>query len=93
MMFGRIETYTHSDSINENTKCCVVKVMCQSNEACKTDEFKSFCKKLAMISCGCMSGSYDYTIKTFPEIETERRGLERILKEKISVELVSFIQI
>lgn len=48
-MNGRIETYIHSDSINQNKGGVMVKVSCESDFAAKTPEFIEFCQEVARL--------------------------------------------
>lgn len=82
---GRIETYIHSDNTTVNKAGVLVKVLCETDFAAKTDEFITFSKTIALYSCGIEATEYSVLISEYPEIEEQRVGLENILKEKVEV--------
>jgi translation elongation factor EF-Ts len=97
-MVGRIESYIHSDKSTPNKGGVLVKVTCQTDFAAKTDEFKVFSKKVAMLAYA-FAGEievdesttvWDELRKTAgpmgDSLEIERQDLEKTLREKITVE-------
>ena len=49
MMAGRIEAYIHSDSTTESKGGVLLDVRCETDFGAKTDVFKDFCKKVAIL--------------------------------------------
>jgi translation elongation factor EF-Ts len=83
---GKIEVYTHSDSTTPNKGGCLVRVLCQTEFAAKTDEFGGFCKKVAKMMYGFDKVEWKDLVAEYPEIEQERLNLEGTLKEKVWVD-------
>lgn len=94
-MAGRIETYVHSDKITQNKGAIIVKIICDTDFAANTQEFKDFCKKVAIFSYAYMPDEapdefswWDEMINdsfTIQGLEKERIELEKLLKEKIRI--------
>ena len=92
-MAGRIEVYVHSDSTTENKGAIAVKVTTTTDFAARTDVFKAFAKKAAMLTYGALpmrnyvaaSDIWHMVIAKFPELEDERKQVERELKEPVTV--------
>ena len=84
-MAGRIETYTHSDSVTENKGACVIHVRCESDFGARTQRFKDFAKEAAKFCYGVSASCWDDVKDVFPHMEEERIDLEEELKEKISI--------
>jgi len=100
-MVGRIESYIHSDSTTPNKGGAMVRVTSQTDFAAKTDEFKVFSKKVAMLAYayGAPSAEQATDSITWPELrrlagpagdplEIERQDLARKLKEVITVDQI-----
>jgi hypothetical protein len=88
---GRIETYTHSDGTTQNKGSCTVRVDCQTEFGAKTDVFKAFCKRAALLCYGAQSEIYADVIVTFPELEQERLDLEKTMQEKVTVQRIVIV--
>lgn len=86
----RIETYTHSDSVTENKKVAVVKVLAETDFAVKTDEFKSFCKKLAQLACGFNTNSLDILLLE-TDLVSDIESISSNLKEDITIDSIIVI--
>jgi translation elongation factor EF-Ts len=85
MSAGRIESYTHNDSITQNKGGAMVKVACETDFAAKTDEFIAFCVEAAKMAYAAGEESWAAVIEAFPFIEDKRVALEATLKEEIAV--------
>lgn len=92
-MAGRIESYTHSDSIQENKGGCLVEVVCDTDFSARTDEFKAFAKKVAMMAYGFGSNDWLHLAGNFPQIEEERAELEKAIREKITVRTIRTVKL
>ncbi len=96
-MVGRIQTYTHSDSITPNKGAAVVKVECDTDFAARTGGFIAFAETVAKYSYGACAQMVDKSshgtgadawetiVIIFPDLEELRVKLEKELKEKIRV--------
>ena len=95
MMAGRIETYVHSDAVTENKGGCIVHVKCETDFGARTDGFKEFAKKVARLAYGAGAETWEDVIevRTFPELEGERKLLEEALKERVTVEEIVILKI
>lgn len=106
MIAGRIETYVHSDSYTENKGGCIIKVICKSDAAANTDEFKEFCKFVAPLcyahGANIKEGEnlHFYPIgerlgmfDEFPQIPQFLSKLEAKLKEKIEITEVRILRL
>jgi len=85
-MTGRIEVYTHSDDFTQNKGAAMIKVLCDTDFAARTDEFLAFSKKAARFVYGfnqCFT--WAELIEQVPDLEQDRVDLERSLKEKITI--------
>lgn len=99
-MAGRIEVYVHSDSITENKGAIVVKITTTTDFAARTDVFKAFAKKAAMLAYGALpmrnylaaSDVWHMVIAKFPELEDERKQVERELREPVEVRAVALLR-
>jgi translation elongation factor EF-Ts len=92
-MAARVEVYVHSDSITENKGAIIIKVVTTTDFAARTDMFKAFAHKAAMLAYGALpmrnymaaSDVWSMVIAKFPELEEERKQLERELREPVTV--------
>lgn len=84
-MVGRIETYTHSDSITQNKGAAVVKVECDTDFAARTPGFMAFAQTVAKYAYGAGATTWEGLIDVFPDLEVLRVDLAKELKEKIRV--------
>ena len=92
-MEGRIESYTHSDSITENKGGSLIKLVCQTDFAARTDEFKSLSSYVAKMAYAAFASSvgsaeafrqqdlYD----VFPEVKEKIEETSKLLKEEIKI--------
>ena len=88
MKAGIVTTYVHGDNVTENKGAAVAKVTCRSDFAARTPQFGEFAKRVAKLG---YAASFDEELpmaEQFPEIEDERKQLERDLKEEIVIEEV-----
>ena len=100
-MAGRIETYTHSDSTTENKGAIIVKVTTTTDFAARTDVFKAFARRVAMLAYGALrmrkyiaaADVWPMVIEKFPELETERQQVERELREPVTVSDVALLRL
>ena len=90
---GRVEVYLHSDTTTQNKGGCLVKVVCLSEPGSRTDEFKAFCKKAAMLCYGAGCRSWKETIAIFPDLEEKRLALQDVLKEPVKVTKISTVSL
>lgn len=84
-MVGRIETYTHSDSITQNKGAAIVKVECDTDFAARTGDVIAFAKLTASRAYAASADVWQDVVNMFPEMETDRKNLAALLKEKIEV--------
>ena len=101
-MAGRIETYVHSDSTTEGKGAVIIKVTTDSDFAARTEQFKAFAKQAAMISYGALGHMRRFVagpdiwvmiIAKFPDLEAQRRDLERELGEAVQVTEVAILRL
>jgi translation elongation factor EF-Ts len=100
-MPGRIEVYTHSDNSTENKGALMVKVTTATDFAARTDIFKAFARKAAMLAYGAlpmrnyMAASDVWSMVTckFPELEAERQQVERELHEPVTVTHMALLRL
>ena len=92
-MNGRIETYTHSDSITPNKGAAVVKIECDTDFGAKTAEFIAFARLVARRAYGASAVIWQNVINAFPEMESERKSVEKMLKEKINVSEIAVVKL
>lgn len=98
-MPGRVETYTHSDSHTLSKGCCVVRVLCETDFAAKTDEFKAFAARVARLAyathvaegVGCNEVpawyvTWESVVKTYPEMAQEKADIGAKLRESVTVD-------
>jgi translation elongation factor EF-Ts len=84
-MAGRIEVYLHSDSVTPNKGGCLVKVECQTDFAAKTNELINFSKICAKLCFASGQDKWLNVIEVFPELETSRTDLVKLLKETVTI--------
>jgi translation elongation factor EF-Ts len=98
MTAGRIESYIHSDSITANKGGSLVKVLCQTDFAARTEDFIVFSKKVARMvyAYGHGDAAEDDVSITWDEfmqaagdagtdLEKERELLSAKLKETVTI--------
>lgn len=82
---GRIESYIHSDGATDNKAGAMVRVLCQTDYAAKTQPFIDFCKKVAKMTCGFDVVSWPALVEAFPTIEKDREEISEKIGEEIKV--------
>jgi len=101
-MAGRIETYVHSDSTTENKGALIMKIATDTDFAARTDQFKAFAKQTAMMSYGALGHMrrfvagpeiWDMIVAKFPELEDQRKTLERELGEKVRIAEMAILRL
>jgi len=85
MKNGRVEVYVHSDEVTENKGACIVRVVCQSEAASRTEQFREFAKRAAYL-CYAASHTDMDVFELFPEFAEQRLELMKELKEEIHIE-------
>jgi translation elongation factor EF-Ts len=98
MTAGRIESYIHSDSITSNKGGALVKVLCQTDFAARTEDFIRFTKKVARMvyAYGLGGATEDDVSITWEEfvaaagdagvdLDKERELLSTKLKETVTI--------
>ena len=81
----------HSDASLENKAGCLVEVTCDSDFSAKTDEFKAFCKRVAMLVCGHMVKSWNELVDLEPSILEDRQEVEQKIGERVEVTRIALI--
>ena len=71
----------------------MVKVLCESDAAAKTDEFIGFCGMVAIHAAGLKAGHYDAVKNEYPQIEQYRKTIQNKLKEKVEVDQIIFMSL
>ena len=101
-MAGRIESYVHSDSTTENKGAVIIKLTTDSDFAARTAEFKAFAKQAAMMAFGALGhmrlflaaqDGWTMIIAKFPDLEDQRRALERELREAVQITQVTVLRL
>lgn len=93
MNTGRIEIYVHSDKTTQNKLAGMVKILCESDAAAKTDEFIDFAKKVAKYCVGFNVTNYLDLTDLFPQIEESRKNLQKLLKEDVRIEQIYIMRL
>lgn len=88
MQAGRIISYSHSDKTSPNKAGAMVKVLSNTDFGSKTDEFLEFCNLLAKYAAGMQSTNFEELCITFPNLLEKKVEVEKVLKEKITVEQI-----
>jgi len=70
--------------LNENEKCAV-SVRCYRTTFLE-HAFQDFTKRIAELAYGIKSDDWDHVIKIFPELEQERKIVEKIVKADIKID-------
>ena len=92
MKNGRVECYIHSDEVTENKGACIVRVVCRSEAAARTEEFKAFAKRAAYLAYAASHTDMDL-FELFPDFAEERSRLMSELREEIFVEDIQVIML
>jgi translation elongation factor EF-Ts len=92
-MAGRIESYIHSDKSVPNKAGALIRVACQTDFAARTDEFIAFSAKAAKLAFASGAETWDDIVAMFPDIETERDELQKVIKEKITVDQIALLAV
>lgn len=95
-MAGRIVSYIHSDSITANKGGSIVNVECSTDFAARTEEFIKFSDRVAkMAYASGLHGlvAWDDVVEVFADLEDQRSGLAKLLREKIEVKTIFVTQL
>ena len=109
MSAGRIETYTHTDSITANKGGAIVKIGCDTDFAAKTDAFIGFSKQVAKFAYAASAAAandddqadaadkagvtWEKITVLFPDLETSKASLEKDLREKIVISDIHIVRL
>jgi translation elongation factor EF-Ts len=92
-MVGRIESYTHSDSITQNKGGAMVKIECETDFAARTNHFETFSRQAAKYAYAAGEESWSAIIVAFPYMEVQRELLEKVLKEQVSISEIRILKL
>ena len=92
-MAGRIETYIHSDKSVPNKAGALVKVVCQTDFAARTDVFIAFAKKVAKLAFAAQAKDWADIVAMFPDLVGERDELNKAIKEKVAIEEIALLAV
>jgi translation elongation factor EF-Ts len=85
---GQVQSYIHSTATEPGKGGAIVKVLCQTDFASRTEQFTTFVKQAARLAYGASAAGHEVTTWTqvremFPELEEQRKHLSEELGEKI----------
>jgi len=87
-----IETHTLTD-LDRNESKCSVKLIRETDYKTKDNILKDFTKRVAILAFGIKSDNWEDVIKAFPELEQERKIVEKHLKENVKVDEIKIMSV
>lgn len=90
-MAGRIETYTHSDKSVPNKGAAMVRVVCLTDFAARTNQFITFSKDVAKMAFASQAGSWDELITAYPDLEDHRVEVSDTIREKVTIDQIALM--
>ncbi len=87
-MAGRIESYLHSDKSVPNKGGSLVRVVCTTDFAARTDLFIEFAKSVAKLAFAASASTWEDVIEAFPDLEDRRKAVSAEIKEQIAVDQI-----
>jgi translation elongation factor EF-Ts len=91
--FGRVESYSHSDSITQNKGGSLVKVTCDSEAGSRTREFITFVKMVARYAYASSAQSWDSMKLVYPALEQDLLRICAVLNEHVAVDEVVVMKV
>src|SRR5208283_4074761 len=82
---GRIEGYFHGDAITPNKGGSLVRVLCETDFAARTDEFIAFAKYVAKMAYAASATDWQQIIAVYPDAADRLACLQTLLRERIEV--------
>jgi elongation factor Ts len=96
-MAGYIACYEHSDNATKNKAAAMVKVTCQTDFAAKTEEFVSFCQRIAKLACGFQiedtKAFLEIIENDFEDLAADLDALRTDLKENIEIAAIRVMKL
>lgn len=83
--YGRIEPYSHSDTITQNKGGALVRVICDSEAGSRTQLFVQFAKSVAKFAYATSATCWGDIVETFPDMIKELNDLRIALGEDVKV--------
>jgi translation elongation factor EF-Ts len=82
---GRIDHYLHSDAVTRNKGGALVKIICDTDFAARTDEFIMFGSKVAKFAYAASATCWNDIAEVYPELAVEWEQLCKKLRERIEI--------
>lgn len=82
---GRVECYLHSDAITANKGGAMVKIVCDTDFAARTNEFFLFARSVAKMAYAASATNWMDIERAYPHMATDLQKLRDTLREGVEV--------
>lgn len=82
---GRVECYRHSDSISQNKGGAMVRVLCDTDFAARTETFSLFAREVAKFAYAASAASWNDIVRAYPEMGVKLIEIRKTLLENVVV--------